>query len=159
MLKGLFKTALKLAELPFIEGYPAKKLVENFYPFYFTRILLFKNSTHFFDENAQIQRHFETDDFVSAFAKGKYQFTRSHDEPLIQISDIFSGLMGKMYSYLTSSSQQEIKVKRYKMNDVSLKNLELLDGLLSKSENLSAALIKHVASPSDIEKLAVLLRK
>jgi len=157
MLKGLFQIALKLVELPFIEGYPAKKLIENFYPFYFSRILFFKNSTHIFDENAQIQKHFENDEFVSSIAKGKYSFTRSHDEPLIQISDIFSGFIGKMYSYLTHFSAEEIQEAKKDMNEVSMKNLSLLGILLSKAEEVSLALIKHVASQNDIEKLSLLL--
>lgn len=156
MIKDLIKLGLKQPDLPFIEGYASKQLVENFFSFYFSNILMFKNSTHTFDENAHMQRLFQE---KAIHEERKICFISSQQEALIQVSDVFAGLMGKFYSYVTYSSSEEIENAFGAMDSTTLKNIILLDKITSKSEKISRALIYHVASLYDLEKTSQIFNR
>lgn len=77
MLLGLFKNSLKCSELPYLVGNRTKTLVSDFYSFYTSGIMMFKNSMHIFDEEKEIQEYFEKDELLSRARSGRYCFIPS----------------------------------------------------------------------------------
>lgn len=87
-----------------------------------------------------------------------YRFADSKSEPGIQISDIVVGLIGKMYTYLTNTTHDEIATARSSLSGTSLKNAELLRDLIDASHEANIAFLNHVMSNNDINKMNLFLR-
>lgn len=159
ILKGVLQAGRKLDELAFIEGYSARKLINDFSVFYFNRVAVFKNSEHIMDMETEIRDAFE--DFqlsCNGEPATNYLFSDSHSEAGIQLSDIIVGVIGKMHTYLSQTSAEDVDRDRAALTEDSLKNAELLRDLIDSSDAANRAFLNHVASLHDIDKLARFLR-
>jgi hypothetical protein len=154
LLKLLFSREQN--ELPFIQGYKTRELIDNFSPFYRQRLTMFKNATHIFDEEPAIVELFKEDSWINSARKGKFRFSTSEREAGIQLSDITVGLLGKMYSYLRFSDHSKIEEDYKKLKPTGIENLKILKELLDRTENLSLAFIHHCASSIDIQKSKIM---
>ncbi|MDA9426225.1 hypothetical protein XH97_29505 [Bradyrhizobium sp. CCBAU 53380] len=159
ILKQVLKAGRGLDGLDFIEGYPSHTLIDEFSTFYLCRIAVFKNSAHILDEEKSIQEHFLKTPLASG---GKpvtnYRFADSKAEPGIQLADVVVGLLGKMHTYFTETSCEEVTTDRDNLTDTSLQNAELLRDLISASHDANIAFMNHVGSAHDIDKLDLFLR-
>lgn len=143
-------------ELPFIQGYKPRELIDNFNAFYRQQVMMFKNSTHVFDEEPYIIDMFKNDSWINNARNGKFHFTTSEHESCVQLSDIVVGLIGKMYSYLRLSDHAKIEVDRKTLRQTGIENIKMLNGLLDKTEEISTGFIHHCASSIDIQKSKIL---
>lgn len=159
MLKGVLQAGRTLDNLEFIEGYPSNLLIDDFSTFYLNRIAVFKFSTHVLDMEECIRAEMLKTPLMSG---GKpttnYRFADSKAEAGIQLSDIVVGVLGKMHTYLTETSPDEIAADRANLGGTSLQNAELLRDLISASHEANIAFLNHVASVHDIDKLDRFLR-
>lgn len=159
MLTGVLQAGRALDELTFIEGYSARKLIENFSVFYRNRVAVFRNAEHIMDMEPEIRDAFED---VQLSFNGEpftnYRFSVSHSEAGIQLSDIAVGVIGKMHTYLSQTPAEEIDKDRANLTGFSLKNTELLRDLINSSNTANRAFLHHVASLHDIDKLDRFLR-
>jgi hypothetical protein len=87
-----------------------------------------------------------------------FRFVDSKAEPGIQLADVIVGLLGKMHSYFTKTSPDEVAKARAGLTGAALKNAELLRDCISNSQNENIAFLNHVASQYDIQKLDLFLR-
>ena len=159
MLKGVLQAGRDLDELVFIEGYSAQKLIEEFSGYYRNRIAVFKNAEHIMDDESEIQKAFEA---MPLSCNGKrfsnFRFADSKSEAGIQLSDIAVGVLGKMHTYLSQTSTQNVDEDRVALSDTALKNAEFLRDLIHASSAANQAFLHHVASLHDIDKLDRFLR-
>ncbi|MEQ1724005.1 MAG: hypothetical protein ABL930_12585, partial [Pseudobdellovibrio sp.] len=156
MLKGMMSIAKRKGAVEFIEGYNALKLIESFGVFYVTRMVMFPNSFHIFDEEEVVQDYFLNSGLVPESFSKKYKFSNSNLENGVQISDVLMGVLGKMFTYLRLSSQEEIIKNRDVMSEIALSNLGFVMMLLDRSENQCKAFLNHVASGYEHLKLPIL---
>lgn len=156
MLKGVIQYGLRLESLNFIEDNIPNVLIDDFSNFYKSRIRLFNKSLHVFDEEPSIMPHLSSDLLFQEMFKEKYYFSCSKDEAGIQISDVIVGLLGKMHTYLRGFSGSEIEHDRDQFDGVSKMNLELINNLLSISDQESNAFLHHVASGYDLSKSQII---
>lgn len=159
MLKGVLQAGRALDELAFIEGFPAHKLIEDFSAFYRNRVAVFKNAEHIMDMETEIRDAFE--DIQLSYGGEpvtNYRFSDSHSEAGIQLSDVTVGVIGKMHTYLSQTSAEEIDKDRAALTGAALKNAELLRDLIDNSNAANRAFLHHVASLHDIDKLDRFLR-
>lgn len=159
MLKGVLQAGRSLDELAFIEGFSARKLIEDFSAFYRNRVAVFKNSKHIMDMETEVRDAFED---VQLSCNGEpftnYLFSDSHSEAGIQLSDIAAGVIGKMHTYLSQTSAEEVDRERAALTGAALENAELLRDLIDNSNAANRAFLHHVASLHDIDKLDRFLR-
>jgi len=160
MLKGVLQAGRGLDSLDFIEGYPPNMLIDDFSAFYLGRIALFKNASHILDTEPVIQAHLNEMNLTSGGkAVDNYRFVDdSKDELGIQLADVVTGLIGKMHTYFTETSRDEVAADRANLKGVELENAQLLRDLIDVSDNENVAFLHHVASQYDVDKLAVFLR-
>ena len=89
MLKSVLQAGCDLDELAFIEGFSARKLIEDFSVFYRNRVAVFKNAEHIMDMEPEIRDVFEE---VQLSCRGErfinYRFADSQSVPGIQLSDV-----------------------------------------------------------------------
>ncbi len=159
MLKGVLQAGRDLGELVFIEGFFARKLIEDFSTFYRNRVAVFKNAEHVMDMEPEIRDAFEEEQLS---CKGErfinYRFADSQSEAGIQVSDVIVGVLGKMHTYLSKTSAQNVENDRVALSGSALKNAELLCDLIDASNAANQAFLHHVASLHDIDKLDRFLR-
>lgn len=159
MLKGVLQMGLSLNELAFIEGNPQNLLIESFSSFYLNRIALFRCSDHILDTENSVQETFKRSPLMR---EGKpatnFRFTDSKDEAGVQLSDVLVGVLGKLHSFLTEASREEVAQARDGLCGTCLENVNLLRDLISSSHDINVAFLHHVASVHDIDKLDLFLR-
>lgn len=159
MLKGVLQAGRDLDELAFIEGFPARKLIEEFSAFYRNRIAVFKNAQHIMDMETEIRDAFEE---IPLSCNGErftnYRFADSQSESGIQLADITVGMLGKMHTYLSQTSAEDVEKDRSALTGTALKNAELIRDLIDASNAANQAFLHHVASLHDINKLDRFLR-
>lgn len=159
MLKGLLQAGRGLASLDFIEGNPPNLLIDNFSMFYLDRIAMFKYSSHILDMEKSIQDRFIKMPITSGgVPMTHYLFADSKVENGIQLADIIVGVLGKMYTYFTETSWDEVAEVRASLTGTGLENAELLRDLVSISDEANIAFLHHVASVYDQNKLDLFLR-
>ena len=108
-LRQILKDAKKKGSLPFIQFEDDYILLKDLSHFYLRPIYLFKNSTHIFDNEDSISDTIKEYKILDGEDEIKnYTFVDSKTEKLIQLSDIFVGLMGKLTNYLNTSSREKI---------------------------------------------------
>jgi Protein of unknown function (DUF3800) len=159
ILKQVLKAGRGLDSLDFIEGYPPNMLIDDFSTFYLNRIAVFKHAIHILDMEQSIQAQFlKTPLTNGGNPVTHYRFADSKAEPGIQLSDIVVGVLGKMHSYFTETSRDDVAADRASLTGTSLQNAELLRDVLATSEEANIAFLNHVSSLHDIDKLDLFLR-
>jgi hypothetical protein len=159
MLKGMLQAGRNLPSLDFIEGFTPHLLIDSFGSFYLARIAIFKYSTHILDMEDSIRDEIDTMQLSSnGMPVTHYRFADSKSESGIQVSDIVVGMIGKMHSYFTQNSREQIYKVRASLTGTSLRNAELLRDLIDASHEANIAFLNHVSSMSDIDKMNLFLR-
>ena len=87
-----------------------------------------------------------------------YKFLDSKEERLIQISDVWVGLMGRLFFMLDQSSPDLIKSKMRSLNETQKECVRIIHSLIARSERLYIALIQNVNSVEMVEHRGALLR-
>ncbi|MFZ5616239.1 MAG: DUF3800 domain-containing protein [Pseudomonadota bacterium] len=159
MLRGVIQAGRGLDSLAFIEDNVRHLLIEEFSGSFRHRIILFKNSSHIFDEEESIRERLVATPLASGGAPFiNYRFSDSEHEPGIQVADIVVGLLGKMHSYLVDAAAGEVSAARQSLSGPSLENALLLRDLISKSDKTNKAFQQHIASLYDRDKTDRFLR-
>ncbi len=144
---------------PLITRGSEQRLIENFAPFYFNSMVLFKQSRHVFDREDTIQNIFSRGRVLTEnVARRRHLFVDSQTEPGIQVADVTVSLIGKMCTYLTQASAKEVKILRDTKHQQMRKNLGLLRQVILKSEKHNPALHHYIMSYWDLIKLKVLFQ-
>jgi len=158
MLRGVLQGGKGMDELPFLENEKPLVLIDEFTGFFLKRISLFKTSQHILDVEEVIKEKlvnyvFEDDGQVLDI----HEFADSMAEPGVQISDIVTGLLGKVFSYANCTSRADLLVFRSQLTAAQRDNLRLLGKLIDQTIEVSAAFAHRVVSLEDQERLRLLL--
>ena len=86
-----------------------------------------------------------------------YKFLDSKEERLIQISDVWVGLMGRLFFMLDQSSPDIIKSKMESLNETQKECIHIINSLIDRSERLHIALIQNVNSLEMVQHRGALL--
>lgn len=149
MLQKLIEKASSLQELAFLMG-KEDVLIESFRDFYIRPVALFKNSTHIFDHEAEIQKALAGLELVDAGRAVDYSFSNSSSEPGIQLSDVLVGLLGKYFTFIEENSMASLLEKKRLLNPIQSQNLGLLKQLIDISHDASNAFF-HKTTAMDSE--------
>lgn len=147
-------------DLTFIMDEKDHVLIDNLFPFYIRNFTIFNNSHHILDEEPLIQEQFDQYEFYDNQSRWEnFEFKDSSSTPLIQISDIITGLMGKLFDYINNLSDDDVHSIKSSLNQQQEKNFHLLVSLLIKSELHSSALAHSTQSLIDYEKFYTVLEE
>jgi hypothetical protein len=153
-LRQILKEAKKKESLPFIMDEEDYILLNDFSQFYLRPIYLFKNSTHIFDNEVAISEILANYKIIDRDREIKnYFFADSQSDLLIQASDIFVGLMGKLTNYINTSSIEKIANDFDSLSEKQLNNINLLIDLIDKSHNKNVAFLHSTDSYEELKKM------
>ena len=156
--RQLLKTNGRKGELLFIEDNTPGLLVENYSSLRDGRCAFYKDSMHYFDGEAEAESSSENTIFTLNGKKiSTYKFLDSKEERLIQISDVWVGLMGRLFFMLDQSSPDIIKSKMESLNETQKECIHIINSLIDRSERLHIALIQNVNSLEMVQHRGALL--
>ena len=156
--RQLLKANGRKEELLFIEDNTPGLLVEDYSGLRDGRCAFYKDSMHYFDGEAEAESSLENTIFTLNGKKiSNYKFLDSKEERLIQISDVWVGLMGRLFFMLDQSSPDIIKSKMESLNETQKECIHIINSLIDRSERLHIALIQNVNSLQMVQHRGALL--
>ncbi|MBS9783293.1 MAG: hypothetical protein KGV46_01940 [Pasteurella sp.] len=113
----------------------------------------FINSEHIFDNEDNITCLLQEYKLLDGNTELKhYKFIDSKSELLIQLSDVFVGIMGKYIEFLNAAEMYELNDFIKNLDVQQRRNLKLLLALEQKSHNHNPAMLHHVCPLSVFRK-------
>lgn len=145
-------------ELVFIMNKKDNILIDSLSNFYLKPIYTFLNSNHIFDNEEEIKKTISKFNITSDGEPIKnYSFVDSKDNDLVQLSDIFVGIVGKFMGYRNSHSIEEIFSDIDKFSDIQRENLSDFFNLIIRSHVKNQGLILNNDSLEEIAKFDQIL--
>lgn len=136
-LAFFFKKCQGIDELILLSDKAKTPIIENFSLFYKMRAMMFRHSTHLFDQEPRIEKIIAAGvgnhpDFTSDI---NYSFHNSKDVTLIQVSDAISGILREYYTFIDKYSPEELVETREGLSSRQKENFQLLEHLLDRTDN------------------------
>lgn len=161
MLRQMLKSAGKKEELVFAQRNNPYVLIEEYYLFYLERAEIFYKSKHYFDEEAVVQEKLKNFQLMDGEEKiDNYEFIKSDDSIYIQLSDVISGFLRKLFMFLDSITMDDLPKEARNESENQVRNFRIMWNLLSKSDNKSVLFLKNANTPKNVnermEKLRIL---
>ena len=96
---------------------------------------MFKNSFHYFDEEAIDEAKMKEINLIDGNMKLKnYRFINSTKDKLIQVSDAVVGILAKLFEYVDETQETEFIDRMKNATDRQLSNLKIINNLVDKAE-------------------------
>lgn len=160
LLRQMLKTAGKLDKVVFIQDNEPFMLIQEYYLLYLERCEIFSKSHHIFDEELTVQKQLsEMELYEDGVPLNNWQFVKSHENLYVQVSDLISGLLRKLFMFLDEKSLTEIAIIALNLDDNQVKNFITLWKLISKSDEKSVLFIKNANSPKNVQERMLKLQK
>lgn len=151
LFRQMLKEAGKLNELVFVQDNEPNKLIDEYYLFYLERCELFSKSHHIFDEEKTVQARIKDVIFEE---DGKqftnYDFCNSQENRFIQISDLWCGLLGKLFRFLDENSEERVKQIKKTLTYQQIENFHRVYALIHKSDVKCKFFLKNSNAVSNI---------
>jgi hypothetical protein len=156
--RQLLKSNGRKGELFFIEDNTPGLLVEEYSGLRDGRCAFYKDSMHYFDEEAEAELALKNTIFTLNGEKlSNYKFIDSKEERLIQVSDIWVGLLGKLFIVLDQSTPDMIKSKIESLTEEQKDCIRIINSLIDSAEKLHRGLIQNVNSIEMVQHRGALL--
>lgn len=143
--RQMLKYAGQQGELVFLHDNKTNVLIEEYYMLYLGRCCAYKYSFHHFDFEkvilAKIQKTPMTDNgqpFIN------YDFIDSKENIMIQVCDVFVGLMSKLFRFLDETSLDMLETLKKSSDMQALKNLAKIYSLIERSDRYHKMLIQNI---------------
>jgi hypothetical protein len=146
MLKEMVRKAKVLTELPYLEEDDPDVLIDSFSSFFTMPVLLFKNATHVFDREIQVEQSLSADGFKQRAQGIDYRFSDSKADPGIQLADVTVGLIGKYQDFVEQHRLPELLARKTAWNAAQTESFDLLRGLIDYSHDVSNAFIHRITA-------------
>ena len=160
MLKGVLQMGYRLPELVFLKDEPASVLIQHFTSVYLNRICLLKNADHVLDMETEITRRLAGLTLISAGRPLRnFRFVEnSEDEPGVQISDVVVGLLGKFFTWMTTTDGGEVEIALVGLSKQAERNRSALAHLLDRSAERCPVFAQRMISLEEERKGEIFLR-
>ena len=135
-LRQMMKTASRASSLIFLEGNEEGVLVEGFSAHYQTTCMLLPNATHHFDDETHISM-----DLVANM--DNYEFLKSEDNPLIQLSDVWVGLLSRLFHFLDEWVERPTALDSWSTESRQMENLKTIKRLIDRADSLHRSLLSN----------------
>jgi len=145
VIRQMLKHVGKYGEMPLLHDNDPDILVNEYYSLYSGRCYTYKNAHHYFDREDVVKEKMDAVNFVDDGKPFKnYDFIDSLENRLIQVSDVFVGVLGRVFKYLDSVSEEDIRIIDREKNAIAIMNLQKLNELIIRSDKKHPMLIQNV---------------
>ena len=137
LLKRQLRAAHRVDELPFLHDNEDGELIRDFSSHFLRSVYVFRNATHVFDRETDIEMALRTTEVREGDRRIDYRFADSQHEEGIQLSDVVAGLFGKYFTYLQEHQLPMLLERKSHFAVQQLENLALLRELIDRSVDVS----------------------
>lgn len=157
-VRQLLKANGRKGELVFIEDNMPGLLVGEYSGLRDGRCAFYKDSIHYFDEEAEAELALKNTIYtINGQKLSNFKFIDSKKERLIQISDVWVGLIGKLFAELDQSTPKMIISKMESLTQEQKECILIINSLIDRAERLHRGLIQSVNSIEMIQHRGSLL--
>jgi hypothetical protein len=150
MLLGVLKMARGLKTLPYLENKTPNVLIDGFGGFVASRLWLFKNSQHILDQEPHVEKYLASAGFRDGDRPlAKWRFADSKHEGGIQVSDLATGLLGKLFTYFNNVDVEQIRIDATAFSDIQRTAFRSLKALIDDSIDECPGFANYVNSMED----------
>lgn len=143
--RQMLKTAGKEDKLTLLHDNEAGILVDQYYSLYLARCYTYKYAFHYFDEERIIEHLMNEHALLSECKLIKnYVFCTSQMNPLIQISDVFVGILSRVFEFLDNTSEAEINAMDSMQYKNEYENMSMLWDLIERSDTKHPMLLQNI---------------
>lgn len=135
-LRQMVKAAARADELVLLDGNPEGVLVDGFSSHYLTACIMLPRATHCFNNEFRVSK-------VLSDAKN-CTFVDSKNEPLIQLSDVWVGLLSRLFRFLDGQAWSYRPIDPARA-PIQLENLRTIKRLIDKADATHRSLLSQVA--------------
>lgn len=135
-LRQMMKTASKADRLVLLEGNKEGVLVEGFSAHYQTTCMLLPEATHHFDRETHVSMK-----LVESL--GNFEFVDSKSEPLVQLSDVWVGLLSKLFRFLDEWAEDPKPQRAVLAASQQLENLRTIKRLIDRADSTHQSLLSN----------------
>ncbi len=152
-VREMLKTNGKRTEMVFLQNNTDRLLVADYSQLRISRCILYNNSKHYFDQEPEAAKSLGD---MQWYDNGKrldnFSFLDSKDNKLIQISDVWIGILGKMFNMIDNSDERTILTKMQNTTANGRDSIRIINSLIDKSEALHKALILNVNDVASVNR-------
>ena len=143
--RQMLKYAGKQGELIFLHENEDNILIDGYYGLYQQRCYTYKNSFHHFDfEKVIVRKMKENPLFEGDNLFINYDFLDSKQNKMIQVSDVFVGLLGKLFYFLDNITYEMINSLKTNSNKEALSNFAKIFKLIDRSEKFHKTMVLNI---------------
>lgn len=150
----MLKENARKEQLIFVQDNKKDILIDEYFLLRLGRCYMFKNSYHYFDEESEAEKRMKE---ITMLDNDKelhnYTFTNSTENRLVQISDAFVGLLGKLFEFIDNTSELDFFCLLEEATDKQKKNLKIIAELIFRAEK------KHVTLIHNVNDMALTIRR
>jgi uncharacterized protein DUF3800 len=156
-LRQVLKEAKRNQSLPFLTNEEDYVLLKDFSTFYLEPLALFKNSLHVFDNEDSIAEIVQNTKIMDGKDEIKnYSFIDSKSNPIVQASDIFVGIMGKLSTFLNTSGHMGVCYSISSLSEIQESNIDLIIDLMDRSGEKNPAFITSIDTQEEMKKVRII---
>lgn len=111
-------------------------------------LYVFKHASHVLDRETNIEKIMQRYEIRDGDRLLDYRFADSADEVGIQASDVFTGLIGRHFTYVQQHTLPELREALGRFSPQQMKGFGLLRELIDRSDAFSDGLL-HGVTPLD----------
>ena len=101
VLRQMLKGVGRLGKISLLHDNDSNILVSEYYMLYLSRCCMYKSAKHYFDNEKVIKDKLDKIELVNDGVPFKnYEFVESTENEMIQVSDVFVGLLARVFWYL-----------------------------------------------------------
>lgn len=152
--RQMLKTNARQGKLIYAQGEEKGELIGEYYQMRVSRCYMFKNSVHHFDIEKEDMKEMSN---VRLLCDGKefcnYDFIESTSNKFIQVSDAVVGLLGNLFHFIDTTTEEELVSM---LQDATLnqkKNLKAIADLITRSEE------KHITMLQNLNGVSITRRR
>ena len=153
----MLKEATKKNSLTFVMDEEDHVLMKDFFHFYFRLIYTFKNSEHILDREESIIYEMNG---IKLTHQGipfqNHEFRDSKSDLLIQLSDVFVGLVGKLSTFINTLSPVDIEREITNLTGGQKSCLDAFLKVIVKSDRKNQAFFHNVNGLSELDKFKLI---
>ncbi len=143
--RQMLKYTGKQGTLVFLHDNESNILVEEYYGLYQSRCYTYKYSFHHFDyEKVILAKMQESPMSDNGQLFINYDFIDSKQNKLIQVCDVFVGLMGKLFNFLDTTSFEKIEQIKISGNKAALINFAKIKAVINRSNDYHKMMFQNI---------------
>lgn len=135
-LRQMMRTARRVDQLVFLDGSDEGMLVKGFSEHYQVACMLLPEATHHFDEETHVSMK-----LVESL--GNFEFLKSESSPLIQLSDVWVGLLSRLFRFLDEQDEGSIPSRIDFAIEQQLENLRTIKRLIDRADSTHRSLLSN----------------